>query len=270
MFGEEDSNNGKSNAASTSPQVPACPECTSQKIVKDGMRRTKNGDVQRFLCKSCCFRFSETRLQLMKKLDVRKQRRLEPLEPGSDLAETSVRDFDFAVKKILDDPALSIGENMSPHVSSDVTVTGKRLNILCSNSCNTEYCASEREAKNLVETESRTEKRAAGNILAKRGANLKDPESIKEKIAQQEWSQGRKANAVDAYTRFLMMLEMEWSPPRYKRIRKLPFIPTESEVDQLIAGCSFRTGTFLHLLKLVVQSQYFHSLHLHIVLSYYL
>jgi len=218
----------------------------------------------------------------MKKLDVRKQRRLEPLEPGSDLAETSVRDFDFAVKKILDDPALSIGENMSPHVSSDVTVTGKRLNILCSNSCNTEYCASEREAKNLVETESRTEKRAAGatmdvksllfqyawwlkkegyaestittrvkllNILAKRGANLKDPESIKEKIAQQEWSQGRKANAVDAYTRFLMMLEMEWSPPRYKRIRKLPFIPTESEVDQLIAGCSFRTGTFLHLLK---------------------
>ena len=86
--------------------------------------------------------------------------------------------------------------------------------------------------------------------MVKLGANLFDPESVKETIAKQKnWSNGRKANAVDAYTSFLVMLGMRWDPPRYKRIRKLPFIPTESELDQLIAGCGFKTGTFLLLLK---------------------
>jgi integrase len=87
-------------------------------------------------------------------------------------------------------------------------------------------------------------------ILVKRGANLFDPESIKETIAKQKsWSDGRKANAVDAYTSFLIMTDGKWDPPRYKRIRKLPFIPTEAEVDQLIAGCGPKTATLLQLLK---------------------
>ncbi|UCH69631.1 MAG: tyrosine-type recombinase/integrase, partial [Candidatus Bathyarchaeota archaeon] len=37
--------------------------------------------------------------------------------------------------------------------------------------------------------------------------------------------------------------------PRYRRVEKLPWVPTESEVDQLIAGCSHRIATFLQLLK---------------------
>ena len=86
-------------------------------------------------------------------------------------------------------------------------------------------------------------------ILAKRGANLYDSESVKETIAKQKWSAGRKVNAVDAYTCFLKMLGKSWDPPRYKRIRKLPFIPTENEIDQLIAGCGNKTATLLQLLK---------------------
>jgi integrase len=86
-------------------------------------------------------------------------------------------------------------------------------------------------------------------ILVKRGANLLDPESVKETIAKQEWSEGRKVNAVDAYTCFLQMLGKSWEPPKYKRVRKLPFIPTENEVDQLIAGCGTKTATLLQLLK---------------------
>jgi integrase len=86
-------------------------------------------------------------------------------------------------------------------------------------------------------------------ILAKRGANLHNEESVKETIAEQPWSLGRKANAVDAYTTFLRMTGASWEPPRYQGIRKIPFIPTEAEVDQLIAGCSPRMGTFLQLLK---------------------
>jgi integrase len=86
-------------------------------------------------------------------------------------------------------------------------------------------------------------------ILVKRGADLYNQESIKETIAEQPWSLGRKANAVDAFTSFLKMTGGSWEPPRYQGIRKIPFIPTETEIDQLVAGCSTRMGTFLQLLK---------------------
>jgi len=86
-------------------------------------------------------------------------------------------------------------------------------------------------------------------ILSKRGAELYDPESVKEAIARQEWSNKRKINAADAYTCFLRMIGGKWDPPRYKFRCKLPFIPLESEIDQLIAGCSRRVSVFLQLLK---------------------
>ncbi|MGB9760128.1 MAG: hypothetical protein ACPLZG_09915, partial [Thermoproteota archaeon] len=86
-------------------------------------------------------------------------------------------------------------------------------------------------------------------ILVKRGANLSDPESVKEVIARQEWSEGRKENAVDAYTSFLIFAGGKWDPPKYKRVDKLPFIPTEQELDALIAGCGKKMAAFLQLLK---------------------
>jgi integrase len=41
----------------------------------------------------------------------------------------------------------------------------------------------------------------------------------------------------------------KWNPPRCKVTRKIPFIPTEQELDSLIAGCGKKTATFLQLLK---------------------
>ena len=40
-----------------------------------------------------------------------------------------------------------------------------------------------------------------------------------------------------------------WEAPLYQTVRKLPFIPKETEIDQLIAGCSKRMATFLQMLK---------------------
>jgi len=77
----------------------------------------------------------------------------------------------------------------------------------------------------------------------------RDPETIKEIIARQAWSEGRKELAVETYSNFLLMSGGRWDPPRYKRIEKLPFIPTEKEIDEMIAGCGEKTATFLQLLK---------------------
>jgi integrase len=89
-------------------------------------------------------------------------------------------------------------------------------------------------------------------LLIKRLCKLCDifnVESVKEAIAKQKWSDGRKENAVDAFTSFLQMQNPTWNPPQYRRTRKLPFIPTETEIDQLISACNQRMTSFLQLLK---------------------
>ena len=87
------------------------------------------------------------------------------------------------------------------------------------------------------------------NRLMRLGADFNNEDTIKEIISKQIWSVSRKVNAVDAYDSLLKMQGKTWTPPIYRRVRKLPFIPTEAEIDQLIAGCSKRIATFLQLLK---------------------
>ena len=38
---------------------PKCPECGSKRTYKDGIRYTKNKEIQRYLCRNCAYRFSE-------------------------------------------------------------------------------------------------------------------------------------------------------------------------------------------------------------------
>lgn len=87
------------------------------------------------------------------------------------------------------------------------------------------------------------------NRLMRLGADFNDQETIKEIISKQNWSVSRKVNAVDAYDTLLKMQGKTWTPPIYRRVRKLPFIPTETEIDQLISGCSPRIATLLQMLK---------------------
>lgn len=86
-------------------------------------------------------------------------------------------------------------------------------------------------------------------MCEKRGADLFNPNNVKEAIAKQKWSGARRHTAIAAYTLFLKMLGRTWTPPICKVTRKLPFIPKEHEIDALIAGCGKKTATFLQLLK---------------------
>jgi integrase len=86
--------------------------------------------------------------------------------------------------------------------------------------------------------------------LLVRGADLLDPESVKEALAKEKaWSQNRRRNVINAYTLFLKVNGLHWEKPRCNCVRKIPFIPTEEEIDQLIAGSPKKTATFLQLLK---------------------
>jgi integrase len=86
--------------------------------------------------------------------------------------------------------------------------------------------------------------------LVKLGADLFNPESVAETIARQdEWSEARKEAMVYAYDLFAKWLGIKWQRPVYKPPRKIPFIPLEREIDDLIACCNKHVAAFLQVAK---------------------
>jgi integrase len=87
-------------------------------------------------------------------------------------------------------------------------------------------------------------------MLVKRGADLFEPESVKAIIAaQMTWNNSTKMLMVAAYKKFAAFNNIQWILPRYEVNRKLPFIPLEKEIDDLIASCGKKMATVLQLLK---------------------
>jgi integrase len=191
-------------------------------LYKNGFRHLVNGDkVQRNLCRDCGYRFSEKPLQKNPKRELNNQF---ALQYKHQICVLEAKNLESAEN--IKTAGVSPQEDKGKIVEfsfwllkqgySQATITG-RVKLL--------------------------------NRLMRLGANFSDGESIKEIIAKQTWTVSRKLNAVDAYTSFLQMQGKTWTPPIYKRTRKLPFIPTEAEIDQLIAGSSQRLSTYLQLLK---------------------
>ena len=210
-----------------------CPSCKSQKIWKDGLRQTRHGDIQRYICRDCGYRFSETSVA----------------NPESGQSNRSYRSTGYTI--------------------------GRQICVLKPTG-----------AKNLAEVETR-QKRAAGATkqskeeikgkiiefawkmknegykestikvrsrylrqLVRLGADLMDPESVKETIADREsWCETTKATVTGAYKLFTTIFNIPFTPPKYKMRHKLPFIPLEREIYELIAGCGKKTATFIRLLK---------------------
>jgi integrase len=71
-------------------------------------------------------------------------------------------------------------------------------------------------------------------------------------VAKLDKSIARKYNLIKAYKAFTVYANLKAELPVYNYIRTLPFIPLESEIDQLIAGCgalSKQMPIWLQLLK---------------------
>ena len=85
--------------------------------------------------------------------------------------------------------------------------------------------------------------------MVKGRADINSPESVKEVIARQNWSGNRRKNVISAYTLFLKMHGARWKKPKCTIEQKIPFIPTEQELDALIAGDGKKLVAFLQLLK---------------------
>jgi len=256
----------------------SCPQCGSKLLYKDGLRYLSDGStVQRWLCRNCGYRFSKSKIEINIGSQI-----LKTSKSPNDLSHNVVSRLNPSFKESLNGFSFLTGEDVASHKRSSVA---QNINTLRNYNRTRQICASDKEAKNLATaTETKT---VAGNLqttqqdikgklvelmfwmqkqgykestiqtritrlemLVRRGAKLYDSESVKETIAlQKTWSDGTKANMVDAYTCFLEKEGLTWKPPKYTQQQKIPFIPSEAELNQLIGSCGKVLSTFLQGLK---------------------
>ena len=87
------------------------------------------------------------------------------------------------------------------------------------------------------------------STLLNRQVNIDNPESVKEYLASSDNSNGRKRNIVHAITAYYTMKDKTWTPPKYTRIPKIPWVPQEKQVNQLIAAVPNKYKPYLQILK---------------------
>jgi len=203
--------------------------------------------VQRYLCRSCGHRFSETTFNNLNKLQHVEKADRQNLNSPNALSSNCQGSREAQSRAPTSQPrlvqTLATVENPSKSGLAGATkqiaeIKGKIV----------EYCF-QMQKQGYAESTIRLH-RIALKILAERGADLLNPESVKEVIAKQNWSENRKRNVINAYDSFLKYAGLTWDKPYCRaRTQKLPFIPTETELDALIAGSGKKLAAFLQLLK---------------------
>jgi integrase len=226
---------GKSDVQVSASANPLCSRCHNNRVWRDANRYTPlSFSIQRWSCRKCGMRFSDPN-------DVKRAKEAAREVETVDTKSLKSADNIVTTRQICVMESKNLAaEQQKPEVLRRNEIGEVKGKII-------EYAWwLKKDGKSDSTIRGRTK---ILQILTKRGANLYDPESIKDTIAKQPWSNGRKNNACDAYSSFLKMAGGKWEAPLYQTVRKLPFIPKETEIDQFIAGCSPRMATFLQLLK---------------------
>jgi integrase/recombinase XerD len=223
------------------PETPAfaiealrCPECGSTRINKDGVRYLKDGSsVQRYLCKDCGFRFSWPRNGKQPKRQNLKGKH------AITLGECSSRALALLEQRL--EGAMSVEEKTGsgPAGATETKQADVKGKIL-------EFAL---HLKRL----GRTEGTIANYVhrlkhLLSLGADLTNPTSVLDTIMKKN-SDTNRLQLVKAYKNFAKYLGIQFEAPKIKYVRKLPFIPLEKELNDLVACCSRKTAALLQLLK---------------------
>jgi len=198
-----------------------CPQCGSGWNYKDGLRyTTSEGSVQRFLCRNCGFRFSDPNKSYMTYQAKEDRQICVILQDAKNLTTAT-------------ETKIVAGEKGK----TEQDVNGKLVEFGF-------HMQKENFAKTTIETFSFLLRKLQGS-----GANLLDPESVKDVLSKLEMSNNSKATIKGAYSCFLKYVGISWKPPKIHFQAKIPFIPAEQEIDALIAGSGRTTSALLQTLK---------------------
>jgi len=233
VFGSVSSvNMGKFDSDGASPLYPRCPECGSSKTWRDGWRYSGTASVQRFLCRTCGFRFSD------------------PIYKGAIVSSASdirIRNASKTLKSergIVVNRQICVSEtkNLRPpikkHVGAGVLTDETKAVI--------------KVFEGWMQKEGYKPNRYGANLktLVYLGADLMNPEDVKAKIGAHKVRDGMKMLLCYAYEAFLKMNNMTWNRPTYKQDEIIPFVAETGELEQLIAAShSKRMAAYLQTLK---------------------
>ncbi|MEM3014327.1 MAG: site-specific integrase [Candidatus Bathyarchaeia archaeon] len=200
-------------------QPPKCPNCGSARAWKDGLRKTESGSIQRWLCRECGFRFSSSS-------------ELKNKKGNQQTLKCRVCVADGEAKNLAE-----VESQLREGKWEATSETGELLDFLW-------WMKKQGYAESTILGRGRKLRR-----LLRLGADLYTPETVKEILARQKWSEGQKEVVVEAYDLFLKWKGQKWDRPIIRRVQRLPFIPLEREIDDLIAGSPKHVAAFLQLLK---------------------
>ena len=213
--------------------LPFCPECGSRRVWKDGFRYVQGKQIQRYLCRECGLRFSSPEFS--------RKNQNSPCNK-KDEYRVGVTETNVTKNLVCQMSTRSKNEKWTAGATTldKATIKGKLVEFSW-------YMQKEGYKPSTIRSRLDCIK-----CLINRGAGpyLLEPEKIKGIIAKQsKWTDGYKCNIVIAYTTLLSMHGKTWKPPKYRKQEKMPWIPTESELDQLITSTSKRMSIFLQILK---------------------
>ncbi|MEM3694998.1 MAG: tyrosine-type recombinase/integrase [Candidatus Bathyarchaeia archaeon] len=195
-----------------------CPECGSQLLYKDGLRYLSDGStVQRWLCRNCGYRFSEKSFKNC----------------------LTHRLSDAHQEAILMEVEKAIGEKREAGAteSAQQDVKGKIVELLWQ-----------------LERNGRTQGTIANYRktlmrMFRENVNLNDPEECKAWLSKKEFAANTKRNIATILDKWFEYLGVAWVKPSYCGEPEIPFIPTEQELDCLIASVGKKMACYLQLLK---------------------
>lgn len=193
-----------------------CPNCQSKRTWKRGFRKANSDLVQRFICRDCDTSFSE---KSYKESSAINNRQLCAILKAKKL------DTVTEIKTVTEEGKIQ------------QETKGKILELLL-------YMKRQNYSDEYIRLN-----RSALNTLMNRGANLFDSNSVKDTIAKQKWSSNRKRNVINAYDLFVKINKMIWEKPRIEIIQKIPYIPPDRDIYDLIADAPKKLAYFLLLLS---------------------
>lgn len=207
--------------------IQPCPQCGSMKLYKAGLRYNGSGQtVQRWLCRDCGFRFSQSDYTSSNKSQCLSTVDRQSLNRGSallyrrqvcDLAEES--------------------KNLNP--ATETKVAGDEKEQLIAYAWRLKKRGLQDSTINL--------RVYVLSALARKGILLSNPDSFETVVATESLTKCQKFQAVNCYRSYTKTMNIPWEPIRASYEPKQPFLPTHEELSCLIHAAGKRTATFLQV-----------------------
>ena len=214
-----------------------CPQCSSQKLWKDGIRYNLNFQAQRWLCRDCGYRFTDPNCNRSETLQRLSRIHTQSLKSDSAIiSKRQVCDCLTEASKNLTEVTRQ-EEASREGTKQPIDVKGKIVEFMWKMQKNGRRLSTVKNYSRVL------------NALLNSGVNLLDVEEVKAYLASAEIKLSSKKQYTDTLKVFYKTLGIQWQPPEYKGEPEIPFIPTEKELDQFVAAVGKKLGTLLQLLK---------------------